>query len=110
MDGPPHVFLIPKALQPDCGDLRRMFGNQFIERLSLPEGVVIWMLHHLDCPGKLFQAVETSVITGGACAPEGFVIVVSVTLNRVAGVVLGGLAESVIEVRLATRPVVKRVI
>src|ERR1700722_11255042 len=46
VDGAPHVFLIPEALQPHGGNLRRMLCDQLIERLSLPEGVVIRMLHH----------------------------------------------------------------
>ena len=40
VNGAPHVFLIPQALQPDGRHGQRLRGHNLVERLRLPERIV----------------------------------------------------------------------
>ena len=52
------VLLVPQALQPDGRARRRVSGDQLVERLLLPEGVVGGMGGEALPPGQLVEAVR----------------------------------------------------
>ena len=63
------------------GTLRAALGDEFVERLSLPECVVGWMIHRLLRPGQAVEAMRACVVAGGTGAAKRFVVVVGAALN-----------------------------
>jgi len=66
VDGSPHVFLIPEALQPHGGNSERESFDELVEGLALPEGVVGWVRVHGVPVGELVFAEEAREVSGGA--------------------------------------------
>src|SRR6185312_2213738 len=110
VNGAPHVLLVPQSLYPHGRDVRRLLCDEFVERLSLPECVVGWMVEQLLRPRKILQPVLVRIVSRGNGAAECFVVVVSAALNCFPFPGFCRLARSVIEVRLAKSPVVKPIV
>src|SRR5262249_50779629 len=110
VDCAPHVLLVPQSLNPHCRHGRWPLGDKLIERLPLPECVVIGMLHHLAGPGELVDAVSLGIVARRARAAEAFVVVVVAARYGISLALLGCLPPGVIEVHLPESAVVEPVI
>jgi hypothetical protein len=64
MDGAIHILLIPQALQPHGGNGGWMGGDQFIERLPLPEGIVCGMRREAVPKAELLKAILPGKVAG----------------------------------------------
>jgi hypothetical protein len=59
-----HVFLIPQALLPHRGHRQFCFGDQFIERLRLPETIVAGIVGNIFPERQLIHAERLRVGPG----------------------------------------------
>ncbi len=64
VDGSPHVFLIPEALKPHGRDGEGTRGDELVEGLTLPEGVVGGMRVDGVPVGKLVLSLGAGEVTG----------------------------------------------
>jgi len=87
-----------------------MLGDQAVERLRLPEGVVGRMGGELRPPGQLVQPPGLGEGAGRAGLEEVLVVVAGPAGHVVPGLLLGGLAVEVVEVGLAEGAVVEPVV
>lgn len=110
VDGAPHVFLIPQALQPHRGHLQRRARHHLVQRLLLPEAVVGGVFGEFVPPRQLFQTRRLGEVTGRAGAQEIAVVVMALARDAGALAALGQLTGEVVEVHLAERAVVEPVV
>ena len=110
VDGAIHVLLVPQALQPHGGHGRGMGGDQPVQRLHLPEGVVGRVGSEAAPERELVEAVRLGVGAGGAGIEEGLVVVVGDAGDRIALALHAGLAGDVVEVGLSEGAVVEPVV
>lgn len=110
VDGAPHVFLIPQALQPHRGHLQRRTRHHLVQCLLLPEAVVGGVFGELVPPRQLFQTRRLGEVTGRACAQEIAVVVMALARDAGALAALAELAGEVVEIDLAERTVIEPVV
>ncbi len=110
MDGAPHVFLVPQALLPHGGHIRRMRRHQPVQGLALPEGVIGGMVFGPPGIGILIQPMLAGPGSRRAGAQEAVIIVIDFARAGMAFAPGAGLAGGEVHAALAIGAIVKPVI
>src|SRR5258708_3834151 len=110
MDCSPHVFLVPQPLLPHGGDLERKLGNELIQGLLLPEGIISRVLMNLAPEGELIVPFKTGVVSGRSNTLKSTVVVITLPGNGFAFSFYCRLKGEVIEVGLTKRTIVEPVV